>query len=103
MLRPGGRHIFTVPFHQTQYLDDVLAEPGEGGKPRIVKKALYHDDPLRRRGVLVYTIFSLEMLIRLRRIGFRTHMYRLYRPLWGILGSNGLVFEAIKDERMTVG
>jgi len=102
VLRPGGRHIFTVPFHQTGYLDDVLAEPGEGDKPLIVRRALYHDDPLRPKGALVYTIFSLEMLIQLRRIGFRTYMYRLYRPLWGILGSNGLVFEAIKDEQMTL-
>ncbi|MEM2001671.1 MAG: methyltransferase domain-containing protein [Thermofilaceae archaeon] len=98
VLRPGGRHIFTVPFHQTRYLDEVLAEPGEGGTPRVVKKALYHDDPLRPEGALVYTIFSLEMLIQLAHIGFRTLMYRLYQPLWGILGSNGLVFEAIKEE-----
>lgn len=98
VLRPGGRHIFTVPFHQTRYLDDVLAEPGDGGRPRIVKEALYHNDPLRLEGALVYMIFSLEMLVRLRRIGFRTYMHRLYRPLWGILGSNGLVFEAVKEE-----
>lgn len=99
VLRPNGRHIFTVPFHQTRYLDDVLAKPGKMGKPEIVKEAVYHADPLRPEGILVYTIFSLEMLIHLCRIGFRTHMYRLYRPFWGILGSNGLVFEAVKSEQ----
>lgn len=96
VLRPGGRHIFTVPFHQTQYLDDILARPVKGGKPQIIKEALYHHDPLRPEGALVYTIFSLEMLIRLNRMGFYVRMHRLYRPVLGILGCNGLVFEAIK-------
>lgn len=96
VLRPGGRHIFTVPFHQTGYLDDVLAKRKRNGELQIVKEAIYHCDPLRPEGSLVYTIFSLEMLVRLNRIGFQTRIHRLYCPLLGILGPNGLVFEAIK-------
>jgi SAM-dependent methyltransferase len=96
VLKPGGRHIFTVPFHQTKYLDDILAKPGAEDTPQLLKKPVYHADPLRPRGVLVYTIFSLEMLVKLREIGFKTSMYTLYRPLWGILGANGIVFDAVK-------
>lgn len=97
VLKPGGRHVFTVPFHQTEYLDEVMAEPDDEGTPRLLKQALYHFDPLRPEGILVYTIFSLEMLVKLQRIGFRTRMYRLYQPFLGILGPNGIVFEAVKE------
>ncbi len=92
VLKPGGRHIFTVPFHQTEFLDEVLVD--DNG--RFLKQAIFHFDPLRPEGIPVYTIFSLEMLVRLRHIGFHTRMYRLYKPLLGILGPNAIVFEAIK-------
>ncbi len=97
VLKDGGRHIFTVPFHQTLYFDEILAEM-EWDKPKFLKPPIYHQDPLSPDGILLYTIFSLEMLLKLREIGFRTHMYRLYNPWLGILGPNGIVFEAIKGE-----
>jgi hypothetical protein len=97
VLKPGGRHIFTVPFLQTEYFDDVRAVQ-DGEKPRLLKPPIYHSDPLQPQGILVYTIFALEMLLKLREVGFRTHMYRLYEPTFGILGPNGLVFEAIKED-----
>jgi SAM-dependent methyltransferase len=96
VLRRQGRHIFTVPFHQTEFLDDVRAVLDDGN---IVfrKEPIYHDDPVRpEQGALVYTIFSLEMLVHLRRIGFHTTLYRLHSPLHGILGPNAIVFEAVK-------
>jgi SAM-dependent methyltransferase len=99
VLKPGGRHIFTVPFLQTEYSDAVLAEPN-GGAVRLLKPPIYHLNPLSPNGVLVYTLFSLEMLLRLYRIGFRAHMYRLYHAGLGILGHNGLVFEAIKPLKL---
>jgi hypothetical protein len=40
----------------------------------------------------------VEMLIRLRQLGFVTNMYRLHSPRHGILGHNAIVFEAIKTE-----
>ncbi len=97
VLKDGGRHIFTVPFHQTQYFDEILVEM-EGDKPKFLKPPIYHLDPLSPDGILLHTIFSLELLLKLREIGFRTHMYRLYNPWLGILGPNGIVFEAIKGE-----
>jgi len=47
--------------------------------------------------VLVYTIFSLEMLVRLSEIGFATRMYHLWEPWSGIVGCNALVFDAVKQ------
>jgi hypothetical protein len=53
---------------------------------------------MRSGGALVHRIFSLEMLVKLRKVGFRTNMYKIYKPLSGILGPNALVFEAVAQE-----
>jgi SAM-dependent methyltransferase len=99
VLRPGGSHIFTVPFHQHLFMDDKRAHLDESGQIVLLKEPIYHGDPVRpSEGVLVYTIFSVEMLIRLRQLGFVTNMYRLHSPRHGILGHNAIVFEAIKTE-----
>jgi SAM-dependent methyltransferase len=99
VLRPGGSHVFTVPFHQQLYLDDQRAYRNEDGEVVHLKEPIYHGDPVRpSEGVLVYTIFSLEMLIRLRRMGFVTNLYRLHSPRHGILGHNAILFEAIKSD-----
>jgi len=97
VLRGGGRHVFTVPFHQHAHLDDVRARPGADGTPELLAEAIYHDDPVRPDGVLVYTIFGLEMLVRLAEIGFSTSMYRLWSPRHGIVGPNALVFDAVRQ------
>jgi ubiquinone/menaquinone biosynthesis C-methylase UbiE len=95
VLRPGGRHVFTVPFNQGAHLDDVRARSGPHGEPELFAETIYHDDPVRRTGVLVYTIFGLEMLVRLAELGLTTRMYRLWDPWHGIVGHNSLVFEAV--------
>ena len=96
VLKPNGRHIFTVPFHLTEFLDGTRAVHDENGELRLIKEPQYHGDPLRSGGALVYTIFSLQMLVEMAKIGFRTNLYYLYNPWYGILGSNAIVFEAIK-------
>jgi len=96
ILKRGGRHIFTVPFDQAQFLDDYRAAIEEDGSLNFLKPPVYHHDPIRDEGCLVYSFFSIEMLARLRRLGFRTNMYRLHRRWNGMIGNNGLVFEAVK-------
>lgn len=97
VLKRGGRHIFTVPFYQTEFLDEDRTIIDSNGNTVLLKEPIYHGDPLRPEGTLVYKIFSLEMLVRLQRIGFRTNLYHLYKPLYGIWGQNAIVFEAIKS------
>src|SRR5438874_8625583 len=87
ILESGGRHVFTVPFHPGEFLDDRRALVDAEGKNVLLKEPIYHLDPLRPEGVLVYNIFSLEMLVRLAQIGFRTNLYHLTVPQLGILGS----------------
>jgi Methyltransferase domain len=106
VLRPGGSHLFTVPFHQTWFHDEPRAAVDADGSVTLLAEPaiyhtdapLYHGDPTQPSpGVLVYTIFGLQMLVRLREIGFDTSLYQLYLPSRGILGPNAIVFEAIRQ------
>jgi len=97
VLKREGRHIFTVPFYQEDFLDEDRTIIDSAGNPVFLKDPQYHGDPIRPEGALVYKIFSLEMLVKLRKIGFRTNLYHLYKPLNGIWGQNAIVFEAIKE------
>ena len=95
VLKPGGFHIFSVPFHQVGYGDDVRAVK-ENDEIVFIKEPIYHIDPSSDEDILVYTIFSIEMLVQLEKLGFVTYFYRFYSPPLGILGPNGIVFEALK-------
>ncbi|MBN9133057.1 MAG: class I SAM-dependent methyltransferase [Nitrosospira multiformis] len=95
ILKPGGVHIFTVPFYQTGYFDEKRAEIMDGEVIHHMEP-IYHLDPLNPDGILVYNIFSLEMLLKLAQLGFRTTMHKLYDIRYGIFGNNGLVFESKK-------
>jgi SAM-dependent methyltransferase len=95
VLRPGGRHIFTVPFVGTDK-DDVRALRAEG-RIEYLAEPLYHGDPVRPgQGVLVWRIFGTEMFTRLQTIGFTTTSMRLREPRHGIIGGDALVFVARK-------
>jgi SAM-dependent methyltransferase len=71
VLRPGGYHIFTVPFHfdrptltrvDTTGDEDVHLLPPE-----------YHGDPLRGT-ILAYRTFGIELFEHLNAIGFETRV-----------------------------
>lgn len=96
VLKPGGRHVFTVPYGEASLCDDVRATLQDG---KIVYHAepLYHGDPVRPdQGVLVWNIFGQEMLVRMKKIGFDTELWRLHEPDCGILGPGADVFVARK-------
>lgn len=97
VLKQNGKHIFTVPFHQTEFADEQRAVI-EDSKLVYLAEPIFHGDPvsLRSEGALVFNIFSLEMLVKLNKIGFRTNMFLLRLPKHGILGNNAIIFEAIK-------
>lgn len=98
VLKSGGRHIFTVPFGETMVCDDVRASL-VGGEIVYHAEALYHGDPVRPdEGVLVWTIFGLEMLVRLKRTGFDTEWLRLHDSRHGIVGPGLDAFVACKGK-----
>ena len=90
--RPSRLHGALPPARTSTTCGRVRAD----GAPELLAEAIYHDDPVRPEGVLVYTIFGLEMLVRLAELGFDPRMYRLWEPWHGIVGPNALVFEAVK-------
>ncbi len=97
VLKPGGRHVFTVPFYDQAFEDEVRACRDADGQTRFLLPPLYHLNPVNPAGgSLVYTIFSLETLLKLSRLGFLPRLWHLYDPQAGILGPNALVLEACK-------
>ena len=47
VLRPGGHHVFTVPYEEGTLFDDVRATVAPGGTVRLLTEPLYHIDPVR--------------------------------------------------------
>lgn len=93
-LRPGGAHIFTVPFNFLPE-DDVRARI-EDGEARYFAEKMYHGDPVRPdEGILVWTVFGAEMLDRLEAMGFHAFAWKFSNVRRGIVGW-ALVFEARK-------
>jgi SAM-dependent methyltransferase len=66
VLRPGGRHVFTVPH--------VAGEPttGRQGKPAVL-----HIDPMNPAGIPVTTDFGDDLPELLIELGFETHVHEL--------------------------
>ena len=97
VLRPGGVHVFTIPFLETEYLDQTRASVDQDGNVTHYAEPVYHADPINPDpGALVFTYFSLEMLVRLKVIGFNTRLYWLHQPTAGIVGQEATVFVALK-------
>jgi len=68
VLKPGGYHIFTIPYHETkQTLRRIVVENGEKTHkyPQV-----YHGDPLREQGALVFTDFGSDMNTMIENLGF---------------------------------
>ncbi|WP_231937169.1 class I SAM-dependent methyltransferase [Caballeronia udeis] len=102
VLKPGGRHIFTVPFAPHYPRDDVRAAIVDG-KIVYYGEKYFHGDPVRPdQGVLVWTIFGLQMLDELERIGFKVTFENLYAPDSGIVGPASIVFSAQKPSSVGI-
>jgi len=68
VLKPGGYHIFTIPYHEsTPTLRRIVVNNGEKihTYPQV-----YHGDPLREQGALVFTDFGSDMNIMIEKLGF---------------------------------
>ena len=68
VLKPGGYHIFTIPYHEEKpTLRRIIIEDG-----KIIHQypPVYHGDPLREQGALVFTDFGSDMDIMIEKPGF---------------------------------
>lgn len=81
VLRPGGKHIFTVPVHEGR--KTVVRVDTQSGKPVFCLPKVYHGDPLRPSGCLVYTDFGDDIPQILGPLGYVTKSVsyeRFYTP-----------------------
>ena len=94
ILKPGGVHVFTVPFSEQSH-DIIYAKLDETGIS-FVGTPMMHEDPLRPEGIPVFTVFGYELIYKLCDLGFEAYAHRLHVPREGILGSGAIVFIARK-------
>jgi SAM-dependent methyltransferase len=81
VLRPGGFHIFTVPIHEGRRT--ITRARIENGGERHFLEPVFHSDPLRRAGSLVYTDFGEDLPEFVKPSGMRTEFAkctRFYNP-----------------------
>lgn len=97
ILKPGGSHIFTVPFYGHRFTNEKRAGIDGEGRIKYLLPRIYHSDPIRpAEGTLVYNIFAPEILCDLEKIGFSVRWCRIYSPFHGVFGNNGVVIIAQK-------
>ena len=79
VLKPGGYHIFTVPFNR-RLAQSVTRARIEGKKTIHMLPAVYHGDALRFGGCLVFTDFGHDLIEMLEKIGFEVETYEDEHP-----------------------
>ena len=96
VLKPGGKFIFTAPFGEGMPQSDFRARLKKDGSVEYLKEPSYHGDPLRPEGILVYVIFGEDLFGMCEKAGLICNKRKLYRPFYGIIGSNAIIFVAQK-------
>ena len=72
VLKPGGVHIFTLPLHEGR--DTITRVTHNGERDVFHLPSVYHGDPLREGGSLVYTDFGDDITRRLKALDFPTEI-----------------------------
>lgn len=73
VLKPGGRHIFTVPIHENRATKSRIGND----------KEVFHGDPIRSKGCFVCTDFGNDIQELLRKHGFNSTVimgHKFYEP-----------------------
>jgi SAM-dependent methyltransferase len=95
VLKPGGLHLFTVPFREDRPTETRVDTSGPEDVHLLPPE--YHGDPIRGR-ILAYRTFGFDMFDWLRSFGFETTDRRTledHAPL-GIHGNR--VFVSVRTE-----
>lgn len=96
VLKPGGCHIFSVPFIPENFKDKNIAHLDKDGEITWTSAPIFHLDPLRKDGIPVFNIFGIEMLSKICKIGLETSYFRFHSISAGILGHDAYIFLACK-------
>jgi SAM-dependent methyltransferase len=79
VLRPGGRHIFTVPLFWPLPSTTHTRVDCSGPDDNCLVPPAYHGNPVDPKGSLVYTDFGMDLPETLRELGFETVTHHGYR------------------------
>jgi SAM-dependent methyltransferase len=79
VLRPGGRHIFTVPLFWPLPSTTQTRVDYSGPDDKFLVPPVYHGCPTDPQGSLVYTDFGMDLPDQLRELGFETVTHHGYR------------------------
>ncbi len=98
ILKPGGAYCFTAPLLAMADEDLILARMRADGTIDYLDTPIYHGDPLRAEGALVYRIFSIrQMTERFRQLGATCTSYRLWSKGYGLIGPGCFVHVVRKN------
>lgn len=75
VLRASGRHILTVPFSAGRRESIPRAQVAADGRIDFLLPAVYHGDPIREEGALVFTDFGTDLFSLFGDIGFTTQLH----------------------------
>lgn len=78
ILKPGGIHIFTVPFHSGNLCETRIERTFRGDQHDLFPRVT-HDDPLRNGGIPVVTDFGDDLPVRLATLGIDCAIAREHR------------------------
>jgi SAM-dependent methyltransferase len=78
-LRPGGRHVFTVPMIWPMPSITQARVDYSGTEDKFLQPPVYHGSPTDPQGSLVYTDFGMDLPESLRELGFETVTHHGYR------------------------
>ena len=93
VLRPGGRHVFTIPYSPGAS-HTIQRAVVEHGVLRHLLPPEYHGDPIRSGGALVFSDYGADLLDWLCAIGFAVTLHSVGRG--ESAARHVLVFEATK-------
>ena len=97
VLKPGGRHLFTIPFYSQLEHSRIRAKILNGNIVHVLEPT-YHANPIDKGGgSLVYTDFGWDILERLVQVGFSdAFVFPYQQTCAGHIGGNEIAFMAIR-------
>jgi len=92
ILRRGGSYVFTAPFNPAFTADEIWAEKTPSGDILYHRPPIYHEDPIRPEGALVFRVFSQpDLRRRFEEFGCEFESYRIWSKTLGIIGDNAWI------------
>lgn len=86
VLRPGGVHVFTVPYYADRPETRARVCVNEDGTVEHLLPPEHHGDPINPEGALVVTDFGVDLPSRVQESsGLPTTLVEVFAPGWGIL------------------